>query len=131
LSPESLPEGCAVKKVRGDLKNCFVTTNSDYFLIGDERLPKVVEKKSIEAAYIGLYRERSDAWVIGWSFTSIAAAKEAHTKLEESFKDERERFRFWRTEKCVVWLGRDPQVTDECFERLLILVEARVAVAKR
>lgn len=131
LPAELLPAGCSletlpdnVKELQG-LKNGQITTDPRFFLIGDERLTKLLDGKQIEAVYFGLYKEKNELGVIGWACINEAAAKSTREKLAESYKNELNRFRLWQVDKCVVWLWRDPGVSDRCFNRLETVVQAR------
>ena len=119
------------------LKNLEVTTNPRLFIIGD-RLRKVLDRTTIQAAYCGLYSEptnpgdnRKDLGIFGWAFRSEAAAKDAQARLTEFCKQEAGSMRLWRAGRHVVWLWRDPGTSDECFAALAKFVEERVKGAEK
>jgi hypothetical protein len=90
---DRLLAGCQVPELPanflglGDFKNQVVSTDPRLFIVGD-RLRKVLDRTTMQAAYFGLYREpsepghgRKDLGIFGWAFRSETAAKDAHTKL--------------------------------------------------
>ncbi len=114
------------------LRNLELTTNPRLFIIGD-RLRKVLDRTTIQAAYCGLYSEstnpgdpRKDLGIFGWAFHSEAAAKEAQAKLAEFYKRESANMRLWRINEHVVLLWRDRGTTDACFTALAKFVQERV-----
>ncbi|MBX9790071.1 MAG: hypothetical protein K2Y37_14235 [Pirellulales bacterium] len=119
------------------LKNLQVTTNPRLFFIGD-RLSKVLDRTKIQAAYTGLYRQRLDPGegdrthlgVLGWAFESQAAAKDAHAKLTEFYKQESARMRLWRVNEHVVFVWGDQGTSAECFAALARFVDERAAANK-
>lgn len=119
---DKLPPNCKIQEIPADvrelehLENLAITVDSKLFLIGDARLEKLIDKKTINAAYFGLYREKNDCGVIGWAFSNVENAQKAHKAMAESYSNEKERFRLWQFNEYVVWLWRDPGTTDECFE---------------
>ena len=42
------------------LRNLSITTESKLFLIADERLADLIDIKTINASYFGMYRERNE-----------------------------------------------------------------------
>ncbi|MGD9646883.1 MAG: hypothetical protein AB7U73_14300 [Pirellulales bacterium] len=135
IPPDRLPAGCTIAELPKNFlgvegfENQWVSTDPRLFAMGDERLPKLLDPTKIEAVYFGIYRERNDVGVIGWAFHSAADAKAAHARLSESYKQEPERMRFWRSGRHVVWLWRDPGTSDACYAALARFVEERVDAA--
>lgn len=135
LPAESLPAGCALQEIPADfkelrgLKNGQITTDPRFFLILEKRIAELFDAKQIEAMYFGIYEEgkRKELGVIGWACTSEAAAKALREKLAEHYKNETkiDRFRLWQVDKCVVWLWRDPPVSDRWFKQLEAVVQTR------
>ncbi len=135
-----LPKGCRpTDKPPGGrwdgLKNLEVTTNPRLFIIGD-KLRKVLDRTTIQAAYCGLYCEptkpgdsRKDLGIFGWAFRSESAAKDAQARLTELFKQESVKLRIWRVKEHVVFLWADSSTSDECFKALEKFVEEHVAAA--
>ena len=132
IPKERLPQGCEVAKLPADFlglrgfQNQAVSTDPRLFVIADERLGDLLDPKLIQATCFGIYREKNDIGIVGWAFQSEEAAKAAHSKLVESYKQEPDRMRFWRAGQHVVWLWRDRGTTDECFAALAKFVEERV-----
>ena len=132
IPKERLPQGCEVAKLPADFlglrgfQNQAVSTDPRLFVIADERLGDLLDPKLIQATCFGIYPEKTDIGIVGWTFQSEEAAKGAHARLTESYKQEPDRTRFWRAGRHVVWLWRDRGTTDECFAALAKFVEERV-----
>lgn len=136
IPKERLPQGCEVAKLPADFlglrgfQNQAVSTDPRLFVIADERLGDLLDPKLIQATCFGIYREKNDVGIVGWAFQSEEAAKGAHARLTDSYKQEPDRMRFWRAGRHVAWLWRDRGTTDECFAALAKFVEERVDVAE-
>ena len=121
---DDLPDGCQIRSLPKDepqvqgLKNREINTNPKFYLIGDERLRRLLDEKQIRANYFGMYferRERNECGIIGWQFTDAKQAQKAAKALQASYANEPNRVRIWRHEATVIWLWRDPGVSDACF----------------
>ncbi len=126
--PEEVPED--IESLKG-LKNRAITVNPKFFLLGDGGLDKLMDAKAIEATYFGVYREKNELGITGWAFKTSEAAKKAHEALIKKYKKEPERSRFWHAEKTVIWLWRDPDTTDDCFETFERFVNAQLNESKK
>lgn len=119
---DKLPPNCKIQEIPDNipelkqLKNLAITIEPKLFLIADERLATLIDIKTINASYFGMYREKNECGIIGWAFTNVENAKKAHKAMAASYSNEKERFRLWQIDEYVVWLWRDPGTTDECFQ---------------
>jgi hypothetical protein len=139
IPASKLPADCKVteipptEKSLAGLKNLAITTDPKFAIIADERLSKLLDVKNIEATYFALYHQEGqrkwDLGIVAWACTDEAAAKKHYDAMTESYKNEPERFRLYRAKNNVIWLWRDPGVSDESFAKLEAFVKAQVAAA--
>ena len=127
---EALPAGCLAPELppKWPQKNCSVTNDPKALavVVVDERLKDLIDPIDVEARYFAYYQEQDEGGVIGWAFKTEDAAVQAHKRLLDKYSNEPERFRLWQARNYVVWLFRDPGMTDECFRRLEQLIQAKV-----
>lgn len=132
LPEETLPAGCKIVEFPADtspipgLRNRAITKDPKTFVIGDERLKKLINPEEVEARYLAIYKEKRNLGLYGWAFKTEDAAKETHKKLAESYANEPERFKFWLVKNEVVMLGRDPGTTAGCFQHFEKFIQEQV-----
>ena len=128
-----LPEGCKEMEVPADveelkgLKNCAITTEPKFFVIVDEPLRDLIDVKAVKAAYFGMYQEKNkECGIMGWRFASEDAAGKAHQAMAEHYANDPRRYRFWQKGEHVIWLWRDPPISDACFQHFEQVLTAKL-----
>lgn len=131
LPKDQLPEGCTLfdfpkDLVKGkDLKNPCIIADADTLakLPSNRRLFEGVAPK---AMLIAVYQENSkDLGVYAWRFESDKTAEAFLETLSKRFPNSR-RVRLYRTGPFVIWLWRDPGISDDCFRAFEMFLDRAV-----
>jgi len=128
-----LPIGCPVKEVPSNIpalkgfENQSITVNPKLFLLTDPRLSKVIDVKSIQAAYIGMYGDTEECGVVGLALANSEFAQKAHDAVAAQYAGQ-DRVRLWKKGNSVVWLWRDRSKTNACYEYLEKYVNSQMQV---
>jgi hypothetical protein len=113
------------------LQNPGISTQPRHFFVVDAGLKNKLDAGQIQAMFMAMYRGKMEAGIVGWAFTSEAAAEEGKRIVERRHAREPERIGVYRAGKTVIWVWRDGRADDELFAQLKQHVKTQVLSATK